>query len=89
MNNHHTPENRPGASSWSQVLWAVALAIVGFGFAIYRYLQFSEAASGIRLSRLERPLYRLAGKWGLITVFILMGLMGVYYAVKYFRTLRK
>jgi len=89
MNHQHTPEKRPGTSSWSQVLWAVALAIVGFGFAVYRYLQFSGAASGIRLSRLERPLYRLAGKWGLITIFILMGLMGVYYAVKYYKALRK
>lgn len=86
---NETPEQQPDTPSWSQVIWSAVVAAIGFGFAIYRYLQFSGAAAELRLSRLERPLYRLAGKWGIITVFILMGIVGLYNAVKHYRNLRK
>jgi len=76
------------SSSWSQVIGSAVVAAIGFGFAIYRYLQFSGDATGLRLSRLERPLYRLAGKWGLISVFILMGIVGLYSAVSHYKKRR-
>jgi hypothetical protein len=76
-------------SSWTQVVWSVVVTLIGFGFAIYRYLQFSGAAGSIRLSRLERPIYRLAGKWGLISVFVLMGVVGIYYTIRSYKLLKK
>jgi hypothetical protein len=82
-------QNNPATSSWAQVFWSAIIAVIGFGFAIYRYLQFSGAVSSMRLSRLERPIYRLAGKWGLISVFILMGIVGIYYTFKYYKLLKK
>jgi hypothetical protein len=89
MNHLNNPEKNSETTSWFHILWAVLVALVGFGFAVFRYIQFSSLASGIRLSRLERPIYRLAGKWGIIVIFILMGLTGVYYAVRYYKLLKK
>jgi hypothetical protein len=89
MNNLPHPKNNPDTASWSQVILSVAVAVVGFGFAVFRYLQFSGLAADLRLSRIERPIYRLTGKWGIIAVFILMGLTGVYYARRYYKLLQK
>ncbi|WP_298733806.1 hypothetical protein [uncultured Chitinophaga sp.] len=89
MKNLHHPHKNTDTASWGQVILSVAVAFIGFGFAIFRYLQFSGLAANLRLSRIERPIYRLAGKWGIITVFILMGLTGVYYTIRYYRLMRK
>jgi len=89
MNNPSSTPPSSGTSSWGQVLGSAVVAAIGFGFAVYRYIQFSGAASGIRLSRLERPVYRLAGKWGLIVVFLIMGIWGAYATLKHFRQLKK
>lgn len=89
MNNLKHPEKNSETASWGQVIWAVAVAVVGFGFAVFRYLQFSGLSADLRLSRIERPIYRLAGKWGVITIFILMGLTGLYYAIRYYKLLKK
>lgn len=89
MNNLNHPEKNSASASWSQVILSVAVAVIGFGFAVFRYLQFSGLAADMRLSRIERPIYRLAGKWGIITIFILMGLTGVYYAIRYYKLLKK
>lgn len=89
MNNLHHPEKNTETASWGQVILSVAVAVIGFGFAVFRYLQFSGMAADLRLSRIERPIYRLAGKWGIIAIFILMGLTGVYYAIRYYKLLKK
>jgi len=89
MNNLNHPEKNSDTASWGQVILSVAVAVVGFGFAVFRYLQFSGLAVDLRLSRIERPIYRLSGKWGVIAVFILMGLTGVYYAIRYYKLLKK
>ncbi|HEU4554011.1 MAG TPA: hypothetical protein VFS25_14305 [Chitinophaga sp.] len=89
MNNPSSTPPSSGNSTWGQVLGAAAVALIGFGFAVYRYIQFSGADAGIRLSRLERPIYRAAGKWGLVIVFLVMGIWGAYAAIKHFRQLKK
>jgi hypothetical protein len=89
MNHLNNPNHNSETSSWSQVIWSAAVAVIGFGFAVFRYLQFAGLAGEVRLSRLERPLYRLTGKWGIVFVFILMGLTGLYYAIRYYKLLKK
>lgn len=88
MDQLNHPGRKPERSSWSQIISSAAVTAIGFGFAIYRYLQYTGLAGNIRLSRLERPIYRLAGYWGLIAVFTIMGLMGLYLLIKHIR-LRK
>jgi len=89
MNNPSSSSSSSGSSGWGQVLGAAAVALIGFGFAIYRYIQFSGEGAGIRLSRIERPIYRAGGKWALIIIFLVMGTWGAYAAVKHFKKLKK
>jgi hypothetical protein len=67
------------------------VALIGFSFAIYRFLQFSEAGAElktVRLSRIELYIYRSTGPWGVIAVFIIMGIFGLYNAITGIRGLR-
>lgn len=84
-------DNTGQTSTWANLIWSIVIACIGFGFAVYRYLQFSGHLSenaGIRLSRIERPIYRLAGLWGLIAAFLIIGVTGLYYAIRHYKQLR-
>lgn len=90
MNRLNNPEKNSESTTWLHVLWAVSVAMVGFGFAVFRYLQLSGLASTeLRLSRLERPIFRLTGKWGVVFIFILIGITGAYYTFRYYKLLKK
>jgi hypothetical protein len=58
-------------------IWPLLLTIIGFGFAIWRYIQFSQAEYMPQLSRLELFVYRAGGKWAVIGVLLLMGVVGL------------
>ena len=83
------PETEP--ASWTTVIWMSVVALIGFSFAIYRFLQFSQAAGelqAVRLTRIELYIYRATGHWGIIAVFIIMGVFGLYNAITGIRDLR-
>ncbi|PWV49756.1 hypothetical protein [Chitinophaga sp. S165] len=85
-----TPEEKEPAS-WTTVIWMSVVALTGFGFAVYRFLQFSQAAgqlNTVRLTRIELYIYRATGEWGVIFVFIIMGVFGLYNAIINVRQLR-
>src|SRR5262245_9332063 len=85
-----TPKEKEPASR-TTVFWMSVIALIGFGFAIYRFLQFSEAAEQlktIRLTRIELYIYRATGPWGVVVVFIIMGVFGLYNAIINVRQLR-
>lgn len=85
-----TPKETDPAS-WTSVIWMLVVALIGFGFAIYRFLQFSQAAGqlkAVRLTRIELYIYRATGHWGVIAVFIIMGIFGLYNAIVNVRELR-
>ena len=83
------PETEP--ASRTTVIWMSVVALIGFSFAIYRFLQFSQAAGelqAVRLTRIELYIYRATGHWGIIAVFIIMGVFGLYNAITGIRDLR-
>ncbi|WP_149694768.1 hypothetical protein [Chitinophaga sp. CF418] len=85
-----TPKETEPAS-WTTVIWMLVVALIGFGFAIYRFLQFSETAGqlhAVRLTRIELYIYRATGHWGVIAIFIIMGVFGLYNAIINLRDLR-
>jgi hypothetical protein len=78
-----TPKEKEPAS-WTAAIWMSVVALIGFGFALYRFLQFSQAAgqlNAVRLTRIELYIYRATGHWGVIAVFIIMGIFGLYNAI--------
>ena len=80
------------ASSWTTVLWTSAVALIGFGFAVCRYLQFEygfDVGTFNRLSRIELYIYRATGHWGIIIIFLIMGLLGLVQAIMAVRELRR
>lgn len=84
-------ENNEEESSWTTVIWTVIVMLIGFGFATYRYLQFSGILhpTGVpRITRIELYIYRATGKWGLVAAFVLMGVVGLYYTVYHIRAIR-
>lgn len=91
-----TPPEKPNHSetepaSWTTVFWMSVVALIGFSFAIYRFLQFSQAGAQlhtIRLTRIELYIYRGTGPWGVMAVFIVMGIFGLYNAIINVRDLR-
>jgi len=73
------------------VVWMFVITLIGFGFAIYRFTQFYGATVPSqmgRLTRIELYIYRALGPWGVIAVFIIMGLYGLYNAIIGMRQLR-
>ncbi|WP_343671931.1 hypothetical protein [Chitinophaga sp.] len=80
------------ASTWTTVVWTTLLTLVGFGFAILRYLQFYhdlDLGSFNRLSRVENFIYRATGQWGLIAILLLMGFVGLFNAIIAVREVRR
>jgi len=94
VNMRIPPEPTPNGTepaSWTTVLWMSVVALIGFSFAVYRFLQFSEAGAqlhNVRLTRIELYIYRGTGPWGVIAVFIVMGIFGLYNAIVNVRDLR-
>lgn len=85
-----TPKQKEPAS-WTTVIWMSVVALIGFSFALYRFLQFSQAAgelNTVRLTRIELYIYRATGHWGVIAVFLIMGIFGLYNAIINVRELR-
>jgi hypothetical protein len=85
-----TPKEKEPASR-TTVIWMSVVALIGFGFALYRFLQFSQAAGqlhDVRLTRIELYIYRATGHWGVIAVFVMMGIFGLYNAIINARQLR-
>ncbi|SFE05222.1 hypothetical protein SAMN05518672_104280 [Chitinophaga sp. CF118] len=84
-------QNNEEESSWTTVLWTSIVALIGFGFAIYRYMQFSgmlATGDALRITRIELYIYRATGKWGIMAAFILMGIVGLYYTIYHIRAIR-
>lgn len=78
-------------ASWSTVIWMLVISLIGFGFAITRFMQFTQQEHplrGLRLTRIELYIYRATGQWGVIIIFIIMGIFGLYNAIKAFRSVR-
>lgn len=85
-----TSEEKEPASR-STMIWMLIVALIGFGFAILRFIQFTtqeHPLRGIRLTRIELYIYRATGHWGVIVIFLLMGFFGLYNAIKTSRSLR-
>lgn len=85
-----TPKETEPAS-WTTVIWMSVVALIGFGFAIYRFVQFSQSAGqlkGVRLTRIELYIYRATGHWGVIVAFVIMGVFGLYSVIMNIRDLR-
>ena len=85
-------KNNEATSSWTTVIWMAVVALIGFGFAAYRYMQFShltEGADHLRITRIELYIYRATGPWGLVAVFLLMGLFGLYYTIWHIREINR
>ncbi|MCF6402698.1 hypothetical protein L3C95_10890 [Chitinophaga filiformis] len=90
-NPEQPTSNETEPASWTTVIWMSVVALIGFGFAVYRFLQFSEAGNqlhNVRLTRIELYIYRATGHWGVIAVFIIMGIFGLYNAIINIRDLR-
>jgi hypothetical protein len=69
----------------------LVVALIGFGFAIVRLIQFTtleHPLRGLRLTRIELYIYRATGHWGVIIIFLLMGIFGLYNAIKTSRSIR-
>ncbi|WPQ65655.1 hypothetical protein SIO70_12420 [Chitinophaga sancti] len=87
-----TKRHDEDASTWTTVVWTTLLTIIGFGFALLRYMQFYhsfDAGSFNRLSRVELFIYRATGQWGLIAIMLLMGFVGLFNAIIAFREVRR
>jgi hypothetical protein len=79
-------------STWTTVIWTTLLTIIGFGFALLRYLQFYhqfDAGTFNRLSRIELFIFRATGQWGLIIILLLMGFIGLFNAIIAVREARR
>lgn len=81
-------ENNEEESSWMTVIWTSIITLIGFGFAVYRYLQFVDMVHMPRITRIELYIYRATGKWGVVTAFVLMGITGLYYTVYHVRAIK-
>lgn len=92
----HTNPEQPTSeeketTSRTAVIWMFIVALIGFGFAIYRSIQFygvTEPLKMARLTRIELYIYRGLGPWAVIVVFLIMGLYGLYNAINGMRQLR-
>ena len=82
-------ENNEEESSWTSVIWTSIITLIGFGFAIYRYLQFSHMVQMPRITRIELYIYRATGRWGVVAAFVLMGIVGLYYTIYHVRAMKK
>lgn len=79
-------------STWTTVVWTSLLTIIGFGFALLRYMQFYhnfDAGSFNRLSRIELFIFRATGQWGLIAIMLLMGIVGLFNVIIAVRDVRR
>jgi hypothetical protein len=79
-------------STWLSALWSFGVTLTGIGFAIVRYTQFfNKGDNGLnpRISRIEMYIYRAVGPSGLVTAFILMAVVGLYYTIYHIRAIRK
>lgn len=77
-------------ASRSTLIWMIVVALIGFGFAIFRFIQFTtqeHPLRSVRLTRIELYIYRATGYWGVIVIFLLMGVFGLYNAIKTSRAL--
>jgi hypothetical protein len=82
--------NTEEEASWSAVLGWLAVTIIGFGFAVLRFLQFvMNVPINLRLSRIERFIYNAFEPSPLIAVFVLMGFVGLYFTITSLRAVRK
>lgn len=84
-------ENNEEESTWTTVIWTSIVTLIGFGFAVYRYMQFSgmlHSQERPRITRIELYIYRATGQWGVVTVFVLMGVVGFYYTVYHIRAIK-
>lgn len=84
-------ENNEEESSWTTVIWTSIVTLIGFGFAVYRYLQFSNmlhSGERPRITRIELYIYRGTGKWGVVAAFVLMGIVGLYYTISHIRAIK-
>jgi hypothetical protein len=84
-------QNNEEESSWTTVIWTSVVTLIGFGFAIYRYLQFSgmlDSGESPRITRIELYIYRATGKWGVVAAFVLMGITGLYYTINHVRAIK-
>ena len=83
--------NEKEPTSWSTVIWMFVIALIGFGFAIVRLIQFTQLEHplrGLRLTRIELYIYRATGQWGIIIIFVIMGVYGLYNAIKAYKAIR-
>ena len=84
-------ENNEEESTWTTVIWTSIVTLIGFGFAVYRYIQFSGMLHSLerpRITRIELYIYRAAGQWGVVAVFVLMGVVGLYYTIYHIRAIK-
>lgn len=84
-------DNKEEESTWTSVLWSLVTMVIGFGFAVYRYLQYAGITGNghVRLSRIERVIYRGTGMWGVIISFIIMGLLGLYFSYDHYKNMKR
>jgi TRAP-type C4-dicarboxylate transport system permease small subunit len=85
------PEDDEDAPSWGGVISGLFLLIGGIALIFYRYNQFNSTGDEkISITRVEMLIYKATGGsiWGLIAVYALIALVGLFLAVSNYTKMR-